>query len=127
MAQKFPGFVNESIDISSPVLLPIVFGTLVYLLAYIASNKLQIKFYLKIIVGLVILLISYLATTALYGTHQLPKHLPEFSFGQIYAQNFNRYVWCLRPTATLLYTWQFFDVVYTQFNPSEKPVWFYIR
>ena len=42
------------------VLTPVIFGTLVYLLAYIVKNKLQLRFYVKIIIGLVILQIIYL-------------------------------------------------------------------
>jgi uncharacterized membrane protein YjjP (DUF1212 family) len=62
------------------VLVPIVIGTLMYLLAYIVSNKLKIRFYVKIIVGLVILLISYLAST-INGLYLLLNHKYRLTFG----------------------------------------------
>jgi hypothetical protein len=108
------------------VLVPIVVGTLVYLIAYIASNKLQIRFYAKIIFGLVILLISYLAS-AIYGLYLLPNINYAFTFGGYFALNFEFFASESRPTATLLYTWQFFDVAYAHFDPREKPVWFWLR
>lgn len=101
------------------VLTPIITFTLVYLLAYIVSNKLQFKFYIKIIIGLLILLISYLAS-AFYDyvtmLDQISLHektpAPVLSFCTTYLMTFGQFAWNIRPSATLLYTWQFFDVVY---------------
>ena len=112
--------------VTSMVLVPIIFVTLVYLLAYIASNELKIRFYTKIIVGLVLLLSSYLAS-AIYEMNLLPNHVSGSTFGDFLISELCFNSWYLRPTATLLYTGQFFDVAYAQFDPLERPIWFWIR
>ena len=87
------------------VLTPIVFGTLVYLIAYIVSNRLQLRFYIKIIIGLVILQITYLQT-AHYTFNTLPNRgFGNSTFGEYYQSFFDLDAWYLRTIATLLYTW----------------------
>jgi hypothetical protein len=102
---------REYLGIPLMLVLPVALTTLGYLLHHIVKYRISVGFYLKLIVALVMLTVGYSAEA--YG---LFKNLKGHWFEELTIPNqvFYSYSYtslALRPIPTLLYTWQFFEVV----------------
>ena len=102
------------------VLFPVCVATVFYTLAYIKANGLEMKFYTKMIAGISLLVFIYFITLwgvlkAAMAHCEVPSELGPFYFYAL-----SNSLWRLRPVATLLYCWQFLDVVQLALIPSYR-------
>ena len=127
MGELSPASYYQSETITCMLTVPICIATLIYLLTYIGVNKLSFIFYLRPLSALVIMLLTYLMT-AQYLLTLTPYYKFKLStlWGNI-LYNMEVGTWAIRVIPTLLYTWQFYDVVEPLCFPNRSNILYYSR
>ena len=106
---------------------PVVLASLAYLVWYIFKYHLKLRFYLRLILALVIILGTY-GFEAAFMITLLPNHgYSIHDFPKLYLYCFSNFAWYLRVMPTLLYTWQFFDLVKPLACPNESALMLWAR
>ena len=73
----------------------------------------------KMVLALIVLVFTYAEQTA-YCVHSTQQHKYNFTtFRPIFSSYFQGNIWALRVVPTLLYSWQFFDVVQLTWQPEK--------
>lgn len=109
----------EFLTVPTFVVLPICSSALLYLLWHIVSDRMRFRVYWRLVCALVLMCLLYY-----FSAHSCVKTISQNLynykiFGQQYLYTFEGSVIFLRPVCTILYTWQFFEVVNQLKNPNE--------
>jgi hypothetical protein len=111
--------VDEFLGIPCVLLVPLSLTTLGYLIHHIVKHKISVKFYIRLILALILMFLIYLLQWI--GVH--------FYFGAEsskftdFMASFMYRISKLRPLPTMLYTWQFYEVVYAIWDPKDRFFW----
>jgi hypothetical protein len=104
------------------LLVPVSFATLAYLLWYMIKFR-YFRFYLRMSLGMFLMVLTYIfGFLRIY--HRIPSHRYDIQdFWQILESQVFENIWQLRVLPTLLYTWQYHDVVQRVKPESKLKYW----
>ena len=104
------------------VCFPVIVATLGYLTLYVALNRLKIVLYARFFIALVLMLCLY-SLSIQFLFKSLKGHLWRLrDVPHMFNFLLDMYSFQLRILPTLLYTWQFFDLV---ISLHREPIWLY--